>query len=257
MMSHSKTPRSVVPFNVPRIGPDGTWVAVSALVVFGSCGAHPLPAAEALVTGTHVGRHEHRLFWDGREVGFEAATVRLQDGWRRWEGELVQREPIRTDLSWTVLTDPASREPGAFEVELELAGERVETQAWRDGDVFRVERRAFGRTEASSVGYGAGTAVDVGSPLSGWWAWRLLDALDPGEKTDVRAIVLRAPALRPSVEVVRFERTDDGAVLDGPGDETTRFQLADDGWPDETITDRPTWPRSLVRQRIESEESGP
>lgn len=226
---------------------------MSAWVLLAGCLAHP--SEREARRGAPLGveapqRVVYRLWWDDREVGTETIDVDHEPPWRRWRGRLEQTEPVESDLEWTVLEDPARAEPVGFEVVFRLAGEAVKLQAWRDGDILRVERRAFGRTETSALAHGPGTVVELGSPLSGWWAWRLLaDEMALDETADVRAVVVRAPRLAPTVELVRFRRGEEGLVLHGPGDERTELLLGPGRFPRRVTTTRPAWPRALRRIR--------
>lgn len=194
----------------------------------------------------------YRLLWGGREVGDEVVRVERDGDFRKWSGKLTQREPIPTELSWTVSTDPATDRPLGFEVELSLVGETIRTRGWKDRTVYRHERRGLGGADASgTIGYGEGSALDLGSPLSGWWAWRLLAAdLEPGAGADVRVVVVRAPGLEPRVELQRVVRGEGFLRFEGPGDEESALALGEGGWPERVVTRRPGWPRALVRERV-------
>ena len=238
---------------------------MSAWVFTVACGAHPGGAARAgrppdgsmAPDGTGIA---YRLEWGGRVVGRERIAFGRSEGFDQWVGHVTQTEPLETELRWEVWLDPSRGEPAGFEVRLALAGEALRTRGWRDGDRFRFERRGFGDVETGAVGYGAGTVVDLASPLSWWWAaGRLAHRMDPGEGADVRLLAVRPPALAPEIRVVRLARkagVDGGLEIEGPGDETTTIQLDRDGWPERVETDRPHWGRSLIRRRETVEAVG-
>jgi hypothetical protein len=238
---------------------------MSAWVFMMACSAHPrrdVSPGAVLESAETTGGVEiaYRLEWDGRAVGRERISVDRREGLVRWIGRVTQIEPLETGLRWEVWLDPRGAEPVGFEVRVELAGETLRTQGWREGADFRFERRAFGDVETGAIGYGGGTAVDLASPLSWWWAASLLkQRLAPGEATDVRLVVVRPPALAPEVRTVEISRAveGDGSVeIEGPGDETTAVRVAADGWPERVVTDRPRWGRSLIRRRVPVEAAG-
>lgn len=234
------------------------WATMSVGVFLSACSAHlgTSGTAEAdLESGSAAGALDapsYRLEWDGRQIGLERLQIDRAKGHDRWVGHVTQTEPLASDLRWEVWLDPREGAPAGFEVRLAIAGGTLRTQGWRDGADLRFERRGLGATTTGRVDDAAGAAVDLASPLSWWWAGRgLVESLAPGEVAAVRTVSVRPPSLSPEARVVRFSRTEDGALrVEGPGDETTRLVVDADGWPNRIVTDRPGWARSLIRRRV-------
>jgi len=239
----------------------GVTALMSVTMLLAACSPHPAvgpggPGADFGAAGAQTPSARYALEWDGRPVGTETVRVDRRDGHARWRGQLDQTEPLDTSLEWELWLEPARGELAGFEIRLRVLEETVWTRGWREGDRLRLEGQALGQRRDGGLGYGPGTAVELGSPLSMWWAGRrLLPALDPGDAADVRCVVVRPPTLAPEVQVLSVRRDSESELaIEGPGDERTRIELDPDGWPRLLVTDRPRWARSLIRRRLPAPE---
>lgn len=171
--------------------------------------AHRAPApggAErpGLVPATR-GRYE--ISRGDERIGEERFTITSSAGRWRAEGTIELSRPIPQVQRYVLELDGETREPISFVLEAELAGERLGAVGHRtDDDYFAIDSTTIAGKRSRRVPYGAGTALELGTPLSSTLVLSLLGpSLAPRRVVHVRTIAVGFPALEPYVALFAYE----------------------------------------------------
>jgi hypothetical protein len=220
---------------------------MGALLAVG-CYAHvaaPTPSAPQPASRTHI----YDLCYDGRHIGTERFEQRTCGSGTCIVGDLRQSKPepirIRYRLRW------GSAGVERFRVQLRLLGLTRTTTGTVTPSGVVVRSFGVGGEAGRTIAHGPGTAVELGSPLSLWWAW---SAVGGGAPALLRTLVIRAPALDVRVQTLRRSAADDGWAWEGPGNERTEASGVGDGFPRRWVTRRPDWDAPLIRRRRDASD---
>lgn len=153
----------------------------------------------------------------GRSLGEERFTITSSASTWKLTGEVQYTGPAEVTHGYTFEVDERSAEPEAFEVFIDILGERRTVRAHRDDEgFFEVAAGGIGGPYARRIPYAPGTAVHFASPLFETLVLALLvPSLDLGEAVSVRTVEVPVPRLEPVVELQTYtlEGHRDGLAL--------------------------------------------
>jgi len=189
------------------------FAVLTALVACQTPQPRPKPPARAqLLTGLSG---VYRIEREGEAIGTEHFTVRSDKGVWTAEGEIELRWPVEQKQGYRLELEELNGDLVFISVWLEIAGARqslegtLDKEGWFVGSIETLRgKRKF------KVGYGAGTALDFGSPVFNLPPLCLMaKRLSSKDPVAVRTIVVALPDMRPSVvlqEYVLVEESTDG-----------------------------------------------
>jgi hypothetical protein len=215
----------------------------------GSQGLHGTPtSADERASFPPSDSVEYRVVEESRRVGLERLRwERTGSGAGVLELWASQKSPVSFQTRIRIVL--RRFEPRSASLQIRGAGALVEADLFRTEDELKVVRKGFGGTMERSVGWGGGTALDVGSPPAAvWWIWLLAPTLEPTERVRVRTVSVRPPSWSPQVYLGELRKTPTGVVWVGPGGESTRAGPWNGAWPMRWITR--SGDRVWVRERL-------
>ena len=142
----------------------------------------------------------------GEHVGEERFTITSSGAVWRVEGTIEMAWPVEQTQRYALEIDEKTREPIAFEISMDLAGEHQHATGKRDEEFFEVHINGIAGEHHRQIPYGQGTVIDFGSPLFNTLALTLLvPTMKMHQPIAVRALVVSLPALEPAVMVQMYE----------------------------------------------------
>ncbi|MCK6545896.1 hypothetical protein L6R52_08510 [Myxococcota bacterium] len=236
--------------------------AVAALVVVAAlvsgCYAHHAPArGPAAPAGALLAPMQGRyvIARGGEVVGEERFTITSSAGVWRAEGAIRIDGIVEQRARWALAIDLKTRQPKAFEATLAIEGIEAHVRGRVERGYVIADGDGPSGAWRREVPYGAGTIIELGSPIPTTLATSLLGpALEPKKPVSIRTITFAAPSLLPSVGVhtlVLFDRdggTSRIAVETEHGARPVAMWVRDDGLPLRVRTparDGPSWEHRL------------